>query len=102
MSIYDTFQKANNKGSDQYAQGHRLVCAFVVRTSQRWDPYGSGQGKSEHNQEMPQSQITEQCRAAEELAQSTVSHNALYTTLTNFSTKYLVMCKVYTDVGGIN
>ena len=23
------------------------------------------------------------------------------TTLTNFSTKYLVMCKVYTDVGGI-
>ena len=26
----------------------------------------------------------------------------IYTTLTNFSTKYLVMCKVYTDVGGIN
>ena len=25
-----------------------------------------------------------------------------YTTFTNFSTKYLVMCKVYTDVGGIN
>ena len=25
----------------------------------------------------------------------------VYTTLTNFSTKYLVMCKVYTDVGGI-
>ena len=25
-----------------------------------------------------------------------------YTTLTNFSTNYLVMCKVYTDVGGIN
>ena len=25
----------------------------------------------------------------------------IYTTLTNFSTKYLVMCKVYTDVGGI-
>ena len=25
-----------------------------------------------------------------------------YNTLTNFSTKYLVMCKVYTDVGGIN
>ena len=25
-----------------------------------------------------------------------------YTTLTNFSTKYLVMFKVYTDVGGIN
>ena len=24
-----------------------------------------------------------------------------YTTLINFSTKYLVMCKVYTDVGGI-
>ena len=24
-----------------------------------------------------------------------------YTTLTNFSAKYLVMCKVYTDVGGI-
>ena len=22
-----------------------------------------------------------------------------YTTLTNFSTKYLIMCKVYTDVG---
>ena len=25
----------------------------------------------------------------------------IYTTLTNFSTKYLVMFKVYTDVGGI-
>ena len=24
-----------------------------------------------------------------------------YTALTNFSTKYLMMCKVYTDVGGI-
>ena len=24
-----------------------------------------------------------------------------YTTLTNFSTKYLVMCKVYTEIGGI-
>ena len=24
-----------------------------------------------------------------------------YTTLTNFSTKYLVMCKVYTNIGGI-
>ena len=24
-----------------------------------------------------------------------------YTTFTNFSMKYLVMCKVYTDVGGI-
>ena len=24
-----------------------------------------------------------------------------YTTLINFSMKYLVMCKVYTDVGGI-
>ena len=24
-----------------------------------------------------------------------------YTTLTNFSTKHLVMCEVYTDVGGI-
>ena len=24
-----------------------------------------------------------------------------YTTLTNFSTKYLVICKVYTDAGGI-
>ena len=27
--------------------------------------------------------------------------NNYYTTLTNFSTKYLTMCKVYTDVGGI-
>ena len=25
----------------------------------------------------------------------------IYTTLTHFSTKYIVMCKVYTDVGGI-
>ena len=24
-----------------------------------------------------------------------------YTTLTNFSTNYLVICKVYTDVGGM-
>ena len=28
-----------------------------------------------------------------------VTHH--YTTLTNFSTKYLVMCNIYTDVGGI-
>ena len=27
--------------------------------------------------------------------------NSFYTTLTNFSMKYLVMCKVCTDVGGI-
>ena len=26
---------------------------------------------------------------------------ASYTTLTNFSTNYLVLCKVYNDVGGI-
>ena len=26
----------------------------------------------------------------------------IYTTLTNFSTKYLVMCKIYTDIGGID
>ena len=25
----------------------------------------------------------------------------IYTTLTNFRTNYRVMCKVYTDVGGI-
>ena len=25
----------------------------------------------------------------------------LYTTFSNFSMKYLMMCKVYTDVGGI-
>ena len=25
----------------------------------------------------------------------------IYTTLTNLSTKYLLLCKVYTDVGGI-
>ena len=25
---------------------------------------------------------------------------SLYTTLTNFSTEYLMMCKVYADVGG--
>ena len=28
-------------------------------------------------------------------------YNYIYTTLTNFSTKYLTMCKVYTDEGGI-
>ena len=27
--------------------------------------------------------------------------NYIYTAITNFSMKYLVMCKVYTDVGGI-
>ena len=27
--------------------------------------------------------------------------SCLYTTLINFSTKFLVMCNVYTDVGGI-
>ena len=25
----------------------------------------------------------------------------IYTTLTNFSTKYIMMCKVYTNEGGI-
>ena len=33
-----------------------------------------------------------------------VSHEVnrqVYTTFTNFSTKYIMMCKVYTDVGGI-
>ena len=25
----------------------------------------------------------------------------MFNTFTNFSTKYLMMCKVYTDVGGI-
>ena len=29
------------------------------------------------------------------------THKYFYTTLTSFSTKYHVMCKVYTDVGGI-
>ena len=29
-------------------------------------------------------------------------NNYFNTILTNLSTKYLVMCKVYTDVGGIN
>ena len=28
---YGTCQKANNKGTDQTAQMHRLVCAFIVR-----------------------------------------------------------------------
>ena len=34
-------------------------------------------------------------------AQFMKSHLVIYTTLTNFSTKYLMMYKVYTDVGGI-
>ena len=29
-SRYDTFQSANNKGTDQTAKKHRLVCPFVV------------------------------------------------------------------------
>ena len=29
--MYDTFQKANNKGADQTARMRRLVCACVVR-----------------------------------------------------------------------
>ena len=33
--------------------------------------------------------------------QTTRGITITYTTLTNFNTKYLVMCKVYTDVGGI-
>ena len=28
-------------------------------------------------------------------------YHLFYTTLTNFSTKYIMMCKVYNDVGGI-
>ena len=34
-------------------------------------------------------------------AYTTLCEDNIYTSLTNFSTKYLVMCKVYTDVGGI-
>ena len=30
-----------------------------------------------------------------------VRNSIHYTTLTNFSTKYLTVCKFYTDVGGI-
>ena len=30
-----------------------------------------------------------------------LGNNSNYTTLTDFSTKYFMMCKVYTDVGGI-
>ena len=29
------------------------------------------------------------------------NNTSLYTTFTNFSMKYHLMCKVYTDVGGI-
>ena len=28
--MYDTFQKVNNKGADQTARMHRLVCACVA------------------------------------------------------------------------
>ena len=28
---YDTIQRGNNKGAEQTAQMHRLVCAFVLR-----------------------------------------------------------------------
>ena len=31
----------------------------------------------------------------------TETNDRVYTTLTSFSTKYLTMCKIYTDVGGI-
>ena len=30
------------------------------------------------------------------------AHFITYATLTNFSTNYLMMCKVYSDIGGIN
>ena len=30
------------------------------------------------------------------------TQSAVYTTLPNYSMKYLVMCKVYTDLGGIS
>ena len=44
-------------------------------------------------------------RHREEETQNTYSHKTsgrhFYTTFTNFSMKYLVMCKVYTDVCGI-
>ena len=32
---YDTYQKANNKGTDQSARMRRLVCAYVVRKHRR-------------------------------------------------------------------
>ena len=35
MLRYDTFQKANNKGADQSARMHKLVCAFVVPKPRR-------------------------------------------------------------------
>ena len=31
MFIYNTFQKANNKGADQTARMRRLICTLVVR-----------------------------------------------------------------------
>ena len=34
LPSYFTFQIANNKGADQTAWMHRLVCAFVVRKQQ--------------------------------------------------------------------
>ena len=30
-----------------------------------------------------------------------IGYKPIYTNFTNFSIKYLVMCKVYTEVGGI-
>ena len=39
--------------------------------------------------------------SAEHLLTELHIYSNFYTTLSNFSTKYSVMCKVYTDVGGI-
>ena len=35
------------------------------------------------------------------LPEVVLQSNLLYTTLTNFSRQYLVMCKVYIDIGGV-
>ena len=37
MLTYGTFQKANNKGTDQTARMRRLVCACVVRKPPKTD-----------------------------------------------------------------
>ena len=50
---YFTFQIANNKGADQTARMHMLVCAFVVHKQQRQGFSHRGQYDVEANASWP-------------------------------------------------
>ena len=87
---------ATSKGSNQPAHTRSLIRAFASRLNILW-PLSADRtsfGVSKLKMKLHGLVWVYSCQNATLLKIS-------YTTLTNISTKYLVMCKVYTDVGGI-